>query len=48
VGFTHVIAGAKRNQGVLDRIEEVVRREYPAHYKRCLAYVDKLAKEASP
>jgi hypothetical protein len=48
VGFTHVIADAKRSKSVLDRVEEVVRREYPAHYKRCLAYVDKLAKETAP
>jgi hypothetical protein len=47
VGFTHVIAGAKRNRSVLERIEEVVRREYPAQYKRCLAFAERTSKEAT-
>jgi hypothetical protein len=46
-GFTHVIAGAKRNGAVLDRIEAVVRREYPAQYERCLDYLARTAREAT-
>jgi hypothetical protein len=45
VGFTHVIADAKRSVSVLQRIEEVVRREYPAQYKRCLEFVAAREKE---
>jgi hypothetical protein len=33
-GFTHLIGGAKRDAGLLARIESRVRREYPAMYRR--------------
>jgi hypothetical protein len=38
-GYTHLIAGAKRNAALLDRLEEVVRRDYPLHYRRCLDFL---------
>ena len=44
VGYTHVIANAKRSRVVIDRIEEVVRRDYPALYRRCVAYCERAAR----
>ena len=35
-GFTHLIAGAKQNQAIANRLENRVRRDYPEYYKRCL------------
>lgn len=37
VGYTHLIAGAKRNPDLLARLEARVQRDYPAFYERCLA-----------
>ncbi len=34
-GFTHLIAGAKRNPLFADRLENRVRRDYPKLYERC-------------
>jgi hypothetical protein len=36
-GYTHLIAGAKRNPVVTARLEERVRTDYPAHYERAAA-----------
>lgn len=35
-GYTHLIASAKSNQRIADRLEERVRRDYPSHYQRIL------------
>jgi len=35
LGFTHVMASAKRDEGVHARIESRVARDYPAAYERC-------------
>lgn len=37
VGFTHLMAGSKRDAIVAARIEERVARDYPADYDRCCA-----------
>jgi hypothetical protein len=34
-GFTHLVAGAKRNPRFADRLENRVRRDYPELYERC-------------
>ncbi len=34
-GYTHLMAGMKRNPLFADRLENRVRRDYPEHYKRC-------------
>ena len=39
IGYTHLIAGSKRNQHVADNLEKRVKRDYPAQYERCLKYV---------
>jgi hypothetical protein len=36
VGFTHLIAGAKRNTILAGRLEKRVQRDYPEHYERCI------------
>ena len=38
-GYTHLIGNAKRDNGLTDRLERRVRREYPEHYARCLRYL---------
>jgi hypothetical protein len=38
-GFTHLIAGAKRNKALADRLERRVRSDYPARYDACLKYI---------
>ncbi|NMO15419.1 hypothetical protein HPC49_12800 [Pyxidicoccus fallax] len=38
VGYTHLVAGAKKHRQTIERLEEVVRRDYPELYQRCLAY----------
>ena len=49
VGYTHMIGYAKWNPKVNARVEEVVRRDYPALYRRCIDYSQRvaLAKERS-
>jgi hypothetical protein len=45
VGFTHLVSGAKSHPGVGRRLEERVRRENPAYFRRCqqvLAKSDRL------
>jgi hypothetical protein len=37
VGFTHFIAGAKKNAELTERLERRVQRDYPERYERCLA-----------
>lgn len=39
-GFTHLIGGAKKNQGLLDRLESRVQRDYPQLYERCLNVIE--------
>lgn len=39
IGYTHLIATAKRNPIVARRLEERVKFEYPQLYKRCLAFL---------
>jgi hypothetical protein len=43
VGFTHLIANAKRHAPAVERLERVVRRDYPALYERCVRYAAKVA-----
>ena len=38
VGFTHLLAGAKQNRTVTDRLERRVARDFPDFYERCLRY----------
>ncbi|MEO7701869.1 MAG: DUF6734 family protein [Opitutus sp.] len=38
VGFTHLLAGAKQNTPVADRLEKRVARDYPEQYERCLRF----------
>jgi hypothetical protein len=35
-GYTHLIAGAKQNRAIAERLERRVRRDYPGHYERCV------------
>jgi hypothetical protein len=35
-GFTHLIAGAKRNATIAARLEKRVQQDYPEHYERCI------------
>jgi hypothetical protein len=37
MGYTHLLAGAKRNPDIAERLEQRVKRDYPAHYERCLS-----------
>lgn len=37
VGFTHLMADAKRNVNVVARLEQRVARDYPEAYERCMA-----------
>jgi hypothetical protein len=39
IGYTHLLADAKRNSLLLDRLEKRVRRDYPDYYERCVNYV---------
>ncbi len=39
IGYTHLIAGAKRNQHVADKLERRVKADYPANYERCKKYL---------
>jgi hypothetical protein len=36
MGFTHLIAGAKRNPQVAKTLERRVQRDYPEYYDRCI------------
>jgi hypothetical protein len=36
LGYTHLLAGAKGNADIAARLEERVKRDYPAQYERCL------------
>ncbi|MBT8341823.1 MAG: hypothetical protein HKP58_10090 [Desulfatitalea sp.] len=40
LGYSHLISGAKKNRNTMERIERVVRRDYPALYRRCMAYTE--------
>lgn len=46
VGYTHLIAGSKRNKVLVDRLERRVAKDYPDRYQRCLNYLDKMANAA--
>lgn len=39
VGFTHLLAGAKRNRYVTDKLERRVETDYPVQYERCMKYL---------
>ena len=41
VGYTHLIANAKRNPVLANRLEARVARHHPAHYQRCIAYLER-------
>ena len=41
VGYTHLIADAKRNPQLADRVEARVAKDHPAHYRRCLDYLQR-------
>lgn len=36
LGYTHLIAGAKRNEDIAQRLERRVKRDYPDFYERCV------------
>lgn len=38
VGYTHLIAGAKRNTELMGRLEKRVQRDYPEQYERALQW----------
>lgn len=40
LGFTHLIAGAKRNQQITEKLEQRVKTDYPAQYEKCLRYLE--------
>jgi hypothetical protein len=40
VGFTHLIASAKRKRTIAENLEKRVRRDYPQHYERCIRYLE--------
>lgn len=44
LGYTHLIATSKHNPDIAGRLEARVARDYPAHYDRCLAYVEETAR----
>ena len=39
VGYTHLLAGAKREPIILERLERRVKQDYPEYYERCLNYI---------
>ena len=41
VGFTHFIAGAKKNAVLMERLERRVQRDYPELHERCLACLER-------
>jgi hypothetical protein len=45
-GYTHLLGDAKRDAAIAERLERRVRRDYPADYARCLAYLDRHAMAA--
>jgi hypothetical protein len=42
-GYTHLLAGAKRNPTILQRLEDRVGRDYPEMLDRCASVVQRLA-----
>lgn len=40
-GFTHLIGGAKRNENLMQRLENRVRCDYPEAYERCIRFLEK-------
>ena len=40
LGYTHLLAGAKRNPVVAEKLERRVKTDYPAQYERCMRYVE--------
>jgi hypothetical protein len=40
-GFTHLIADAKRNPHLADRVEARLARDHPAQYRRCIDYLER-------
>jgi hypothetical protein len=46
VGFTHLLGGSKQNPRLADRVERRVAKDYPDRYKRCLNYLDQVARAA--
>jgi hypothetical protein len=38
LGFTHLIAGAKRSTLLAERLERRVQRDYPTQYERCIRF----------
>jgi len=43
-GYTHLIAGAKRNPVLAERLETRVRTDYPEYYEACLRYLNDIDK----
>jgi hypothetical protein len=43
LGYTHLIANAKRDIGVCNMLESRVARDYPTQYERCRRYTDDLS-----
>jgi hypothetical protein len=43
LGYTHLIAGAKRERGLMDRLDARMRRDHPALHARCLALAARLS-----
>jgi hypothetical protein len=40
LGYTHLIAAAKKNMRFLSNLENHVKTVYPEHYERCIRYVE--------
>lgn len=40
VGYTHLIGGAKGNPILAERLQERVAQSYPAHYERCIQFLN--------
>lgn len=40
-GYTHLMGNIKQDQYLNERIEARVSRDYPAHYERCLAWLER-------
>ena len=46
-GYTHLIAGTKRDPVVAERLERRTRRDYPGRYERCLEMTGPAGRHAS-
>lgn len=42
VGFTHLVASAKKNRDIAEKLENRVKKDYPDAYERCMLKMQKL------